>query len=64
MEFLAIILLASFVLSGHPSLDILPVIGGGLLGFYLLPRLFLFLAKKGLLGNNWNKEGLRNNPFK
>jgi len=62
-EFFTVILIAVLILSRHPSLNFMPALIGGLIGIYAMPRLFLFAAKKGLLGENWDKDGLRNNPY-
>jgi len=58
MEYLAIILFASLVASGHADAPFIVIILGGAAGACFIPRLFLFLAKHGMLGKNWDEKGL------
>jgi len=63
LEYLAIIFIAAFVISGHADASLLRIIAGALLAACLIPRLFIVLAKHGFLGKNWDKDGLVNNPY-
>lgn len=63
IEYLAIIFISAFVISGHADASLMSILAGGLFAAYLIPRAFLVLAKHGLLGKNWDKDGLVNNPY-
>ncbi len=63
IQLIGVVLAALLVFSSLPQLPLIDGLIGACLGVYLMPRIFIKLAKKGLLGKNWDENGLTNNPY-
>lgn len=63
IQLIGVVFIPLLVISSLPQLTLIDGFIGSCLGVYAMPRVFVGLAKKGLLGENWDNDGLKNNPY-